>query len=231
MKAVGYARLSQTSDTSIPRQKKKIKKYANKSDIDLIELYDEGQRASGYNDDRAEYQNLKEHLEDGNIDAVIVNDRTRIGRDFNERMRFVLDLRENNIELHTAQDGVVDLSEAHKVAYESFHAAKDDESKREEIRKAREAVRERQEKGYYQGGVPTGLKFDEDKQYLVPDDDFETVLEVFRLREEGYTLQQIKDETEINSVSTVSRILDRRELYKEKADRYAAVPDTEVMRE
>lgn len=101
--------------------------------------------------------------------------------------------------------------------------------KKEEIKKAKQAISKRQEKGYYQGGVPTGLKFDEDKQYLIPDDDFETVLEVFRLRNEGCTLQHIKDETGVGSVSTISRILNRQDFYKEKADRYAAVPDTEVV--
>ena len=116
------------------------------------------------------------------------------------------------------KEGEIGSSKPDEVVYESIHAAEGHELKREEIKKAKEAVSRRKENGYYQGGIPTGLKFDEDKQYLIPDDDFPTVLEVLRLRDEGHTLQQIKDETQIGSISTVSRILNRRQMYEEKAE-------------
>ena len=160
---------------------------------------------------------MKQLLEEGQIHSVVVRDRARLGRDFDERMQFIIDLRQESIHLHTTEDGVIDLEDPYSVAVEGIHSASDDKKKREEIKKARKEIRKRLDKGCYHGGIPTGMEFDEAKKQLVPGDDFDTVLKVLRMRDGGCTYEKIKEETEVGSVSTAYRIVQRREFYEQKA--------------
>lgn len=54
--AIGYTRLSRDSDTSIDRQKRHIREYADKNGLLLDHIYDDGERSSGFDESRQEYQ-------------------------------------------------------------------------------------------------------------------------------------------------------------------------------
>lgn len=217
MKAVGYTRLSQDSDTSIDRQKSGVRRYCDEHGFDLVRIYDDGEFSSGFDRERSEYQAVKQLVNNGSVDAVVVNDKTRIGRDFDERMQFVLDLRATETELHAARRGRIDLSDPTDAAVESIHAAKDDEAKREEIEKSKEAVAERLSQGFDHGRPPFGLSFNDAGQRWVPDDDFDDVLEVLRLRADGATYEQIADRVGV-ATTTAYRIVERRELYEQRQE-------------
>lgn len=103
--AIGYTRLSQESDTSIDRQKRHIREYAAKNNLTLETIYDDGERSSGFDESREEYQQVLDRVQAGKLTAVIVNDKRRLARDFDETMRLVLDLREHDVEAHTYQEG------------------------------------------------------------------------------------------------------------------------------
>lgn len=212
MNAVGYTRLSQDSDTSIKRQKEAIRDYCDSHNLRLTEIRDDGEFSSGFDRDRTEYQAVKGLVEEQAVDAVVVYDKTRIGRDFDERMQFVLDLRRTETGLHSARRGPIDLSDPTDAAVESIHAAKDDEAKREEIEKSREAVEERIEAGYDHGRPPFGLQFDDNGEYWVPGDRFDDVLEALRLRNDERTYEEIAETIGVGT-GTVYRIVDRREFY------------------
>lgn len=215
MKAAGYTRLSQDSDTSIDRQKEEIKEYCRQQGMELLEIFDDGERTSGYDTEREQYQRLKGKLQE--IDTVVARDRQRLGRDFDERMRFILDLRQTDTALHITTEGEIDLSDPYSVVMESMQSASDDKSKRKEIEKAKKEVQKRQEKGYYQGKPPFGLQFDDEKKYLVPDENFETALEVLKLRDQDKSYPDISDELGITT-SKAYRINQKRDLYHEKAE-------------
>lgn len=221
--AIGYTRLSQDSDLSIDRQKKHIRDYCDEHGLGLDTIFNDGEYSSGFNVDRAEYQRVRERVADGTVDAVVVNDRARIGRDFDERLRFVLDLRATGVELHTAMDGQVDLSEPSNMVFETFHAAKDDEGKREEIKKSKEAVRERTGNGFYHGTPPIGMEFAEDKKHLQKSEKWDDVDEAFRLFENTeLTLSEISDRVGIG-ISTLSRMRSRGlSWYEERLEKYGA---------
>lgn len=218
---IGYTRLSQDSDLSIDRQKQHIHDYCAEHGLELECIFNDGEYASGFNPERAEYQRVRERVSQEDIDAIVVNDRARIGRDFDERMRFVLDLRQADVELHTALNGQVDLSEPSKVVFEGFHAAKDDEGKREEIEKSKQAIEERQENGCYQGTPPIGLEFADDKCHLQKSKRWGDVLKAFERFDEGdKTLTEIGEETGIG-ISTLSRMRSRGlDYYQGRLDEY-----------
>lgn len=215
MTAVGYTRLSQDSDTSIDRQKTSIREYCDAHGLELSEIRNDGEFSSGFDRDRTEYQEVKRLVNEDAADAVVVYDKTRIGRDFDERMQFVLDLRRTDTDLHSARRGPIDLTDPTDAAVESIHAAKDDEAKREEIEKSKEAVAERLQKGFDHGRPPFGLRFDDNGEHWVPGERFGDVLEILRLRSDGATYEEIADTIGV-STTTAYRVVDRRQLYVER---------------
>lgn len=216
--AIGYTRLSDTSDTSIPRQKRHIREYCEDNGLDLETIYDDGEFSSGFNIDRSEYQKVRDAIREERVDAIVVDKKNRIGRDFDERMRFVLALREYDVQLHAYRRGLIDLSDPTDAAVESVHAAKDDEAKRQEIKDAKEATRERIEAGYDHGRPPFGLQFDDDGHYWVPGEDYFRALRVIAARDQGWPYRRIDEEVEVPR-STASRIVERREKYENLVSR------------
>jgi len=221
--AIGYTRLSQASDTSIERQKRHIREYAEENDYFLVQMYDDGQQASGFDtEEREEYQKLRKHvtgdLTYGVPDVVIVNDKRRLARDVDEVMRLIPDLRQHEVELHTVEDGSLDLSDPMRASIEILQAAAAHEEKLEEIRKSIEATEERIESGYDHGQPPRGLKFDNDGQYWVPGEDYYLCLRAIAYRDQGVSLREVEARTGIPYAS-VRRLVDRRDKYEKHVNR------------
>ncbi len=215
--AVGYTRLSQDSDTSIDRQQRHIRTYADEHGFTLDRIYNDGEQASGWDAEREEYQELRARLlEDSSVDALIINDKRRIARDIDEVMRLVPDLREHEIELHTHTDGQVDLSDPMRAAIEILQAAAAHKEKIEEIEKSIEATRERLDAGYDHGPPRFGMEYDEAGNYQVPSEEFSRVREVWRLRDRGMSYQDIEERTGVPS-STAQRIVENRDWYEKRA--------------
>jgi len=214
--AVGYTRLSQDSDTSIERQKRHIREYATDHGFDLVKIYNDGTHSSGFNDGREAYQELRHVISD--VDVVIVNDVRRLSRDFDQSMQLILDLRSNNVDLHSHQSGEVDLSDPVSAAVEVLQAGVEHEAKKKEIARSKESVKERLESGFWHGRPPHGLQFDDDNQYLVGDEDtFDECLDVIRLHDQGFTFGEIEARTDVPS-STAQRVVKRKEMYEKVAE-------------
>lgn len=216
MRAVGYTRLSQQSDTSIERQERNIREYCGENDWHLVDVLDDGEGASGFDTEgREAYGVLKDMVP--HVDAVVTNDKRRLARDEDEVMRLVPLLRENNTELHTVHDGALDLEDTMSAALEILAAAMAAKEKRKEIEAAREAVRERQEAGFWQGGIPHGLRVNDDTKLLEkhPDEwkDVEAVLE-------ADVVGRVLDDVDV-SAGTAYNIAERgREWYEAKLEEH-----------
>ena len=217
--AIGYTRLSQESDTSIDRQKRHIRAYADENNLTLEAIYDDGERSSGFDESREEYQHVRESVQSEEIAAVIVNDKRRLARDFDETMRLVLDLREHDVAAHTFQEGKLDLSDPVQAAVEVLQAASEHEAKKKEIERAREAVQERIENGYDHGRPPIGLQFDDTGERWVPDREgrFDDVVEAIEMVESGATYRDVQEELGI-APSTMSGVMDRRDRYLQEVE-------------
>lgn len=215
--AWGYVRLSQEGDASIEEQKESIRQYARTHELNLQTTRNDGSKTSGFNADRDEYQLIREKIRDGGFDVLISRDRARLSRDFDDRLSLLSDLRENEVEWHVVEvGGPLGLHDVQQAGIECLHAMMDHVKKKVEIERSKKAVQKRLDNGYYQGKPPYGLEFDDDGQYLVPGDDFEHVLTIFELREEGLSYNKIAKKVPV-AATTVSNILDRQEMYAEYA--------------
>jgi len=213
MKAYGYTRLSQESDRSIDSQKEDIHNYCQDHELELEKIFDDGQNSSGFNNKRKAYTEMKQALK--NVDAVIVRDRARLGRDFDERMQFIIDLRQKGIQLHTTTEGQIDLEDPISVAVEGIHSASDDKKKREEIKKSQAEIQKRKKEGLPLGRPPFGLKYNDSKTDLVPDDNFDRVREVLEMRENGRSYPEIASHLNMPQ-SKVYRVVQRKQMYQER---------------
>lgn len=215
--AIGYIRLSQDGK-SLERQRGDIEDYAEKRGFDLVEIYNEGKRASGFDEDRPEYQALLDHIDGGDIDAVVVPNLSRLSRDRKERLRLILDLDGAGVQLHSFELGrAVDLDDDWELVQQSIRATTDDVEKRKEIERSKRATKERLENGYDHGRPPFGLQYDEDGHYWVPGESFDDALSVIRSREDGLSWRQVAEETGVNK-DTARRVWDRRDRYLQEAD-------------
>ncbi|WP_256684935.1 recombinase family protein [Halococcus qingdaonensis] len=213
--AVGYIRLSQDGK-SLNRQRRDVKDYATGRGVELITVYDEGKRSSGFDTDRPEYTALREHVADGGVDTVIVPNLSRLSRDRKERLRLLLDVDTADVAVHSVELGrAVDLDDDWALVHQSIRATTDDVEKRKEIARSKRATQERIENGYDHGRLPFGLTYDEDGRYWVPahdTDEYQAALACIRLRNDGRSWREIERETSVNK-DTARRIYSRCERY------------------
>ena len=220
--AIGYTRLSQKSDASIDDQKQEIRDLADEQGFELTSIYDDGELASGFDSERPEYLQMQADLEDGLADVLIVRGRDRLSRDKRERSMLMYDIEDWGVELWTtAERKRIEFNSDEAWLIEMIQAYIDDVAKRREIQRARAKIQQRVDAGFHQGRPRYGTEFDEQKEYLVPGEDFENVMVALELREAGESLRSIVSQTTIPSTSTLSRILERKDWYRDLANEYS----------
>lgn len=86
------------------------------------------------------------------------------------------------------------------------------DTKEEEIEKSQRAIERRKEQDYDHGRPRFGMTYDASGEYQVPGEEFDTVLEIFRLNNSGKSRREIADEVSV-ATSTVQNVIQRREWY------------------
>ncbi|ADD03954.1 resolvase domain protein [Natrialba magadii ATCC 43099] len=218
----GYTRLSQDSDRSIPRQKEKIQEYINElNDRDdhppvvLNTIFDDGRWSSGFSTaNRGEYGQVLERIKNSEADLVVADGKRRFARDFDDTMDLILSCRSTGVELHDTSTGTLDLDDSMNVAIELLQAATEHKAMRRYIEKSIEETNRRTDAGYYHGQPPVALRFDENKQFLVADENrIDDVLRVYELRDAGESYRSIAEEVPW-SPPTIGKLIDRRDQYE-----------------
>jgi DNA invertase Pin-like site-specific DNA recombinase len=218
-KAFGYVRLSQGGrETSIEDQKESLREYASEHPgLELATTINDGENTSGFNEDRDGYQTIRNNIEAGGADAVIVRDRARLSRDFDERLRLIAMFRATECEWHVVEaSGRIELEDVQTAAMECVHAAMDHAKKMAEIRRSKQAVQQRMDDPDVDHGRPRfGMTYDEHGRRQVPGENFEIVRDILRRERKDETRREIASAVDV-SVGTVHRVLDRREWYVER---------------
>lgn len=217
--AWGYVRLSQSGrEGSIDEQRQAISDYTAEADgLQLETTRNDGECASGYEADREAYQWIRELIEREEIDAVVVRDRARLSRDFDERLRLIVLFRSTDVEWHVVEAGGRIVVEDTQVAgMECVHAMMDDIKKRQEIERARSATEERLEDGLDHGRPKFGMDYDDEGRYQVPGEHFDMVRDVLEADDRGSNPGEIAEQTGLHT-EKVRRVLDNREFYEQRA--------------
>lgn len=113
MKAIIYCRVSTTKETqesSLKRQEEELTVLAQQHHMEILEIIKE--QASGYELDRDGILKLLEIIKDQQVDAVLIQDETRLGRG-NAKIALLHCILKENVKLYSiAHNGELQLSES-----------------------------------------------------------------------------------------------------------------------
>lgn len=227
-RAVGYIRVSTDAQAGedrfgIEAQKEQILDYARRNDFEILEWFiDEG--VSGIKESRPAFDRiLYGDVENPPVEYVIVAKSDRIARDIKLYFYYKQVLYQKNIKLISVSEDFGEMGAFAGIleAFVLFVAEQEriNITRRTSAGRAVKAI-----KGGYAGGQPPyGYKV-ENKQLVIVPEEAEAVRDIFKMHEEGATLQEIADEMNrrglkthrggIFRTSTIQTILANRKTYE-----------------
>ncbi|WP_230639875.1 recombinase family protein [Bacillus velezensis] len=119
MKALIYARVSTNKEqqqTSLKRQEEELSEIAAANGMEVVKVISE--KASGYEMDRDGVFEILDEIKKSHIDAILVQDETRLGRG-NAKIALLHCIYRENVKIYTtAHKGELELSEADSMVLE-----------------------------------------------------------------------------------------------------------------
>ncbi len=190
-KAALYCRLSvddgrSGESISIESQKILLKQYCKGHGITDYEVYDDD-GYSGTNFERPAFERMREDIENGRIDTVIVKDQSRFGRSYIEVGMYVEEFKDKGVRFIAVDDGYDSMKSDYDMMFPMRNVINEYYA-REASKKTKSAKRAKAKEGQYIGSRPPfGYKLDpKDRHHLVIDEPAaETVRRIFRLAAQG----------------------------------------------
>ena len=113
-RVIGYVRVSsliqKEKGNSIPNQIEKIESYCKLNGYELVDILKDDGISGMSKSKRKDYLKLIDIMEDRNIDGVVVNDLSRIGRKMSDVVEFVDIIKKKQIEFHSIKEGINNVS-------------------------------------------------------------------------------------------------------------------------
>ena len=190
-----YERLSrddelQGESNSISNQKKMLEDYARRNGLpNPTHFTDDG--VSGTRFDRPGFLAMMEEVEAGRVEAIIIKDMSRLGRDYLKVGQVMEILRQRGVRLIAINDGVDSLKSDD--GFTPFRNIMNEFYARDTSRKIRSVFKSKGMSGkHLTGTVIYGYLWDEKREHwLVDEEAAEVVHRIFSLTMEGYGPYQI----------------------------------------
>lgn len=214
-KAALYVRVSTEGQAeegySIEAQKKLLEAWCVSKEIECFEFYiDPGY--SGSNLDRPAVSAMLSDAVDGKLSHVVVYKLDRLSRSQKDTLYIIEDVLNKHgvdfVSLSENMDTSTPIGRAMLGIISAFA-----QLERETIKiRTRMGMRERVKSGLWMGGgkIPFGYDYDSDKGILVPNEDAETVREMYRLFLQGYSPNTIAEILGLKYEKLVVQILKRK---------------------
>jgi DNA invertase Pin-like site-specific DNA recombinase len=186
MNAIIYCRVSTTKDsqeTSLERQKEELLHLASKFNMTVVKIIEE--KASGYEIEREGIFKLLEEIKSNNINALLIQDETRLGRG-NARVALLHCIMKENVKIYTVHhNGELQLSEADSMVLEILSIVEEYQRKIHNL-KIKRGMKRAVENGYRPEQNLRNIDKSTGRERLeVP------MEEIIRLRENGLTFHEI----------------------------------------
>ena len=209
-----YIRLSKEDDNigesgSVTNQRSILTRYCEENGYELVDAYiDDGY--TGTNFDRPAFKRMLGDIEEGKINMVVTKDLSRLGRDYIGTGEYLERyFPQHNIRYIALTDNIDTMIDSSNNDMAPFKAVMNDMYSKENSRKIRAGLKNKQKDGKWVGGCPPfGYMIDpEDKNHLVPDEDEAPIIrKIFNLAREGKTPYQIRTILTEEKVPTYSMI-------------------------
>jgi len=189
MKAAIYARYStdNQSHETIEVQVKKCAEYAEKNNIDIVDIFAD-EAISGMKSDRPELQKLFKLAGSHLINCVIIYDQSRFSRDIIDWFTFRRNMQANNVNILSATQPYVggDINDVSVFLSESVTAVMNHAHVLQTKAKVIDAMMNIAKKAEHTGGIPP-LGYDiVDKHYVINELEADTVQKIFEWYSQNY---------------------------------------------
>lgn len=210
---VGYMRLSLDDEygvesLSIANQRKIILQYAKEHGYEITEFYiDDG--VSGYLWNRPSFDRLKQDIEDGLIEGIIVKDLSRLGRNSPRVQLFNEELITKGVELISIGDNYNNLTDDDMMI--GITAWANERLVKDTSKKVRAVIHSKQKEGKWISNVPYGYKRIYGKKCAFEIDEITSVYvkRIFDLYVNGYGGMAIAKILNDEGVPTPTQALER----------------------
>ena len=196
---------------SVEAQTEMLKGYCLSKEIKNYSLYIDG-GFSGSNIERPEMQRLIEDIKQGSIECVAVYKLDRLSRSQKDTLYLIEDVLLPNktsfVSLRENMDTSTPIGRAMLGIMSAFA-----QLERETIKERTGlGMRERVKSGLWPGGgkIPFGYDYDREKGILVPNDDAETVRQIYSLYLQGYSTLKIAKLTGLKYERLAIQVLKRK---------------------
>lgn len=198
LKVVCYCRLSKDDNrsrySSINAQMELAKEYADSQGWNISKYYIDD-NVSGYisNDERPQFSQMLQDIDDGKIDIILAKDLSRIGRKGSRTLTFIDELKEKNVNLILTKDtfGEFNLLEGDDdlIGLSTWF---NERYVKEVSKKVKIGMHKQLEKGLLLQGTKFGYLKTAKKGELVVDESVrETITTIFDLYERGLGMRKI----------------------------------------
>ena len=155
----GYIRLSEedgnNESVSVGNQRKIISQFADENNLELVEFYiDDGFK--GYKMSRPDFDRMKEDLEDGVIDGIIVKDLSRFGRNSAKTQILLEEFAMKEKEIISINDRYSNLSDEDSIVGITMWF--NEKYVKDISRKIKSVIHSKQKEGKWIVNVPYGYK-------------------------------------------------------------------------
>ena len=202
-KAVIYARYSSHNqrDVSIEQQIDACQKYAKAGGFTVKECYSD-RAVSGKTDKRPQFQRMMRDAQDGKFDYVIAWKSNRMGRNMLQAMVNESKLLEQGVRCLFVEEDFDDTA-AGRFALRNMMNVNQfySENMAEDIRRG---LMDNAAKCKVNGRLPIGYRRGKDGEYVVQEDEAETVREIFQRLIDGWTIVDIMTDLNRRGVRTGS---------------------------
>lgn len=127
-----YCRVASANDFAIKTQQETLSNYASEKGLSVGTVYSDN-GASGLSFDRPAFQEMMAAVDKGDVDCIIVNNISRISRNYLQFAKWVDDMRDKNVRVIAISDRFdsttfyvqnTSLAEAMKKYYKESHSQK-----------------------------------------------------------------------------------------------------------
>jgi DNA invertase Pin-like site-specific DNA recombinase len=186
VKAIIYCRVSTTKEaqeTSLERQKEELERLAHEYGFEIVKVIQE--QASGYDIERDGIVELLTLMKEEQIDALLIQDETRLGRG-NARIALLHCIQKEGVKIYTvSHNGEIQLSEADSMVLEIISIVEEYQRKIHNL-KIKRGMQRAVEKGYRPERNLKNIGENAGRERLeLPVD------EIVRLRHNGLTFSEI----------------------------------------
>ena len=210
-----YARIS-TDKQDRQRQLEACTEYVLSSfDVERSAITYYEDTGTGGNTQREAFQRLLSDVENGEVDAVVVHEISRLSRSMTDLSATIDRLKDAGVALHIYDRDLVVDPESNDPMTEAFLYLMGvfAQLERDMIQqRIRSGIREAQRQGKHTGRTPYGFTTD-DEGYLIPNDDYETACIALEQLQAGRSKRSVSKATGI-SRRTLGRIEERGEMYE-----------------